>query len=167
MIALSFEIPDDLYRRAITQPLTPPPSRAVVVGRNLLAAVLAPTALVLLCLALFDAGDLAPFTMGAAIGATFVMAVWWRQHRKLVALHNSYNETGGRQKMSFSADEITVARPHVQSRIEWPFVRAIRAIDGASLIELPTARLIVPDTALTDHSPAQFRAKLEAWRATP
>lgn len=164
MITLSFEIPPALYKRAVTYPLVERPSRAKMMARNVVAAVLFPASLAMLGFSFFGSQGMAPFLLGAGIGACFVLAVWWRQHFTLVRLHKTYNDTGGQQEMALGPDGITAARPFIQSRIDWPFVRAIRGIDGATLIELPTARLIVPDAALSEVSPAQFRDQLETWR---
>ena len=92
-----------------------------------------------------------------------MLAVWWRQHRTLVKLHGTYNDTGGRHRMQIDADRIIASRPYIQSRIEWPFVRQVRQIEGAVLIELPTARLIIPTAALGESGDA-FAAQLNAWR---
>jgi hypothetical protein len=167
MIALEFDIEPGLYRRAITYPIPgqEPPSQTVVMLRNLGAAILFPLSLTLLTLAFFDWDRLTAVFMGGAVGAGLVLAVWWRQHKRLVAHHDRYNRTAGTQSMRFDEKGIVAAREGIESHIGWSFVSGIRAIPDATLIEVQTARLIVPDTAL-EGSADSFRAQLEAWRGT-
>ncbi|MEL7166407.1 MAG: hypothetical protein AAGL96_13135 [Pseudomonadota bacterium] len=162
---LTFEIDPALHRRAVTTPIDGAPSPRRVMVQNLLAAVLFPLSIVAVNTAFFANDSLIAMCVAAALGAGLVLVVWWRQHRKLVAVHSQYNETGGAQSIQIGPDGIRAARPHIRSEIDWPFVRAIRQVDGAVLIELPTARLIVPDASLPDGATAQkFAADLDAWR---
>lgn len=163
---LAFQIDPELYRRAATQPIDGAPSQRAVIWRNLLACLLFPASVFAFNRALFAPDSLIPMLFSAALGAGLVLLVWWRQHLKLVKLHARYNDTGGEQKMTLSDSGIVVSRPNIESRVAWPFVRALRSIEGATLIELPTARLIVPDAALPEGvTQAEFLANLEAWRA--
>lgn len=160
---LEFDIAPELYARAVTRPIDGRPSGRVVIVRNVAAVLLGSLSVTFFTLAFFDLSYLAAVLMGAVLGAALVLAVWWRQHRMLVKLHGTYNDTGGRHRMQIDAERIIASRPYIQSRIEWPFVRKIRQIDGAVLIELPTARLIIPTTALGESGDA-FAARLDAWR---
>ena len=162
---LAFEITPELYRRAVTQPLVQAPSGRRLFWGNMLALFLATFALTLLGLSLFDSDALPQLIFGGCVGAALVAAAWWKQHRTLVRLHSNYNATGGPHRMQIDASRIVASRPHVESRIDWPFVRAIRQIDGAVLIELPTARLVVPVAALPEGQSADaFAGQLETWR---
>jgi hypothetical protein len=164
---LSFEIAPELYRRAVTTPMEGVPSKNRVALRNLAAAVLFPTSIFMFNRALFSPESLVPMLFAAALGGGLVLAVWWRQHRKLVGVHGRYNETGGAQAMKLAPEGIVAARPNIESHVGWAFVREIRRIEGATLIELPTARLIVPDAALPEGvTPEAFAADLEEWRVT-
>ncbi len=160
---LEFDIAPELYARAVTQPIDGRPTGRAVIARNVAAALLGSLSVTLFTLAVFDLSQLPAVLMGAVLGATLVLAVWWRQHRTLVKLHGTYNDTGGRHRMQIDADRIIASRPYIQSRIEWPFVRQVRQIEGAVLIELPTARLIIPTAALGESGDA-FAAQLNAWR---
>ena len=163
---LTFEIEPDVYRRAVTTPLDGPmPTRKKALG-NFAAMVLFPLSVLAFNRALFAPESLVAMCFAAALGAGLVLAVWWRQHLKLVGVHQNYNDTGGTMSMQIGPDMIVAARPQITSQITWSFVRDLRGIDGATLIELPTARLIVPDAALPEGvTQAGFIAQLEAWRA--
>ena len=68
--------------------------------------------------------------------------------------------------MRIEAKGIEASRPFIRTWIDWPFVKQIRPIEGATLIELPTARLIAPDDALSEGTdPAAFQTQLEDWRS--
>jgi hypothetical protein len=164
--SLTFEISPDLFQRAVTTPITGVPSKNRVVVQNIAAATLFPASIFAFNRAFFDPKSLTAMLFSAALGAALVLAVWWRQHRKLVGIHGRYNETGGTQSMQIGADNIIAQRPNIKSEINWAFVTTIRQIEGATLIELATARLIIPDEALpkgTDK--AGFVAQLERWKA--
>ncbi|MEM8693481.1 MAG: hypothetical protein AAGG57_16550 [Pseudomonadota bacterium] len=165
---LDFDIDPKLYRRAITMPIDPGtrPSRRMTIIRNVATAILFPLSLAALAMAFFDFTALLPMLIGGLWGSGVVLAVWWRQHQVQVRLHNTYNETGGRQTMRIEAKGIEASRPFIRTWIDWPFVKQIRPIEGATLIELPTARLIVPDDALSEGTdPAAFQTQLEDWRS--
>lgn len=164
---LEFDIPPDLYKRAITKPIPgrEPPQGARLAFRVALTITLMTGSIVCFCLAFFDWGALAPMGFGFALGAAIVLGVWWRQHRSLVGVHMDVNKRVDRHRYSIDAGGIIAARDHIRSEIAWPFVNAIQGIDGATLIEVQTARLIVPDAAV-DIAPNAFRAQLtEWWRA--
>jgi hypothetical protein len=162
---LTFEITPELYRRAITTPFGKIPSKNRVMVQNLAAAVLFPFSIFAFNRAFFAPDSLIAMLFAAILGAGLVFAVWWRQHRKLVGVYSQYNDTGGTQSMHIGAAGISAQRPHIKSIIDWPFVNQVRSISGATLIELPAARLIVPDTALPEGvEPARFAAQLEEWR---
>lgn len=162
---LQFEIPPDLYKRAITHPIPgrEQPKGAKAAPRIILSIALAFGAIICFCLAFFDLDALAPMGFGFALGAAIVLGVWWRQHRGLVGVHMDVNARSDRHRYEIDASGIIASRDHIRSEIGWPFVNAIRGIDGATLIEVQTARLIVPDAAL-DGSAEDFRTQLEAWR---
>ena len=163
---LTFEISPELYKRAVTQPIEGAPSRRNLGLRNGAALSLASFSVALLTLTFGEVEHLFAMIIGAALGAALVLAVWWKQHRTLVRLHGIYNETGGLNEMSLGPDLIIAKRPNIESRIAWPFVRAVRQIEGATLIELPTARLIIPDTALPERvTQDAFAKQLDTWRA--
>ena len=163
---LTFEIAPDLYRRAVTTPIDGPMSvRRKTLG-NFAAMVLFPLSIFAFNRALFAPESLLAMCFAAVWGAGLVLAVWWRQHLRLVGTHQAYNETGGNMTMQIGPEGVVAARPQITSQVTWDFVRALRGIDGATLIELPTARLIVPDAALpAGVDQAAFIAQLEAWRA--
>ncbi len=163
--SLSFDIDPALYARAVTTPIDGTPRTGPRVAlRNMAAAVLFPASLVCLALAFFNRDAILPVLVGGLWGAALVLGAWWWRHRTLLRHHSQYNDTGGRQTLEINADAITAGRPHITSQIGWPFVRAIRQIDGATLIELPTARLIVPDAALPSGTAAEaFAADLTRW----
>ncbi|WP_124110499.1 hypothetical protein [Palleronia sp. THAF1] len=158
-----FEIEPALYRRAITTPIDPP--RKNEDGfRALAATVGAVLAIVCTDLALFGGGSLVPLSAGACLGAILVLLVWWRQHRHQVSMHAAYNQTGGEMALRFDPKRIVASRPGIESHVEWRFVRAVRHIDGAILIELPTARLILPETALpTEMNASDLLRTLSEW----
>lgn len=160
---LEFDVAPALYKRAVTQPIGAAPTRTMVILRNLAAVFAGSLSLTLFTLAFFDISHLAAVLVGGVIGAALVLGVWWKQHRTLVRLHMAYNDTGGRHRIEIGAERIIARRPYIESRIDWPFVRAIRQVDGAVLIELPTARLIIPTAALSESSDT-FAAQLDAWR---
>lgn len=162
---LSFDIEPALYARAVTTPIDGAPRTGPRVAlRNMAAAVLFPASLVCLSLALFTRDAILPVLVGGLWGAGLVLGAWWWRHRALLRHHSQYNDTGGRQTLEISAQGIIAGRPHITSQITWAFVRAVRSIDGATLIELPTARLIVPDTALPSGiTPEAFAADLTRW----
>ena len=162
---LRFEIPAELHRRAVTQPIDGAPSRTRVMLQNLAAMLLFPASIFAFNRALFGPESLIAMLFAAVLGAGLILFVWWRQHRKLVNIHGRFNETGGTQIMHLGESGISVERPNIKSIIDWPLVVAIRSIKGATLIELPTARLIVPDAALPEAvTPAKFAAQLDDWR---
>ena len=162
---LTFEIEPELYQRAVTTPLDGPVSKNKTALKNLAAMVIFPASIFAFNRALFSPESLAAMCFAAVLGAGLVLFVWWRQHSALVKVHKAYNETGGTQKMQLGPEGIVACRPMIKSEVEWNFVRALRGIDGASLIELPTARLIVPDAALPEGvTQSAFLAQLEAWR---
>lgn len=162
---LAFDIAPDLYRRAITQPIPghEQPRGARLVVRTVLAVVLMTGSIVCFCLAFFDLSDLGPMAFGAGLGSLIILGVWWKQHRSLVGVHMNVNARATEHRYEIDATGIMATREHIRSEIGWPFVSAIRGIDGATLIEVQTARLIIPDAAL-DIAPDTFRAQLEAWR---
>lgn len=163
---LTFEIAPDLYRRAVTTPIQGGPSRGGMIARNLAAAVLFPASIFAFNRAFFAPESLTAMLFAAVLGAGMVLAVWWRQHRRLVGIHGRFNQTGGTQTMQIGADGIVAQRPHIKSIIGWPLVTAIRRIDAATLIELPTARLIVPDDALPKGTDTvAFVAQLGDWKS--
>ncbi len=162
---LTFEIAPGLYRRAATTPMLGVPSRGQVIGRNIAVALLFPAGIFAVNRAFFAPESLMAMLFAAVLGAALLLLVWWRQHWRLVGIYGQYNETAGTQILRLGAAGISAERPHIKSDISWPFVRALRQIDGATLIELPTARLIVPDDALPKGvDRAAFVAQLEAWR---
>ncbi|MEO0891530.1 MAG: hypothetical protein AAFY35_02960 [Pseudomonadota bacterium] len=162
---LDFDIPPDLYKRAITQPIPgrEHPTGARLALRTGLAVALMTGAIICFCLALFDLDALAPMAFGAGLGSVIILGVWWKQHRSLVGVHMGVNDKASRHRYEIDSTGIIAAREHIRSEIAWPFVNAIRGTEGATLIEVQTARLIVPDAAL-DVAPDEFRAQLEAWR---
>ncbi|MGC1494809.1 MAG: YcxB family protein [Sulfitobacter sp.] len=163
---LTFEIAPDLYRRAVTTPITGAPSKNRVMVQNIAAALLFPASVSAFNRALFDPDSLIAMLFAAVLGAGLVLAVWWHQHRRLVGIHGRFNETGGTQTIQIDADGIIAQRPNIKSEMSWPFVKTIRQIEAATLIELPTARLIVPDDALPDGTDkAAFLAQLMEWKA--
>lgn len=164
MISLSFEIDPELYKRAMTHPMLGQerPSKLASELRNVAAAVLFPFSLFCLSMAFFDKWAILPMSVGAVVTGMLVLGVWWRQHKKLLRVHMRYNETGGQQTMTLDVHGIKVEKPHIQSNIEWPFVTSIRAISGATLIDVQTARLIVPDVVLGT-TPDTFRAQVNTW----
>ncbi len=163
---LTFEIAPDLYRRAVTTPIFGAPSKNRVMAQNIAAAVLFPASIFAFNRALFTPESLISMLFASVLGAGLVLAVWWRQHRKLVTIHGRFNETGGTQSIQIGADGIIAQRPNIKSEVAWSFVTTIRQIEGATLIELPTARLIVPDDALpTGTEKVAFAAQLNEWRA--
>lgn len=163
---LEFDIAPELYRRAVTQPIDGAPSQRRVMIGNLAAAALFPASIFAFNRALFSPESLVPMLFAAAVGAGLVLAVWWRRHRALVEIHSRFNDSGGRQCFGLSAEGVVVSRPLIESRMDWAFVRRIWSIEGATLIEPPTARLIVPDVALPEGvSQSDFIAQLGAWRA--
>ncbi|MEL7254685.1 MAG: hypothetical protein AAGL23_10965 [Pseudomonadota bacterium] len=161
---LEFSIPPDLYKRAITQPIPgrEPPTGARMFLRVALTIAFATGSIVCFSLAFFDWDALAPMGFGFALGAAIVLGVWWRQHRSLVGVHMNVNARAERHHYVIDAGGVTATREHVRSEIGWPFVTAIRSTEGATLIEVQTARLIIPDAAL-DIAPDAFRARLESW----
>ncbi|MBU2981871.1 hypothetical protein KO498_08590 [Lentibacter algarum] len=162
---LRFEIDPELYQRAVTTPLDGPVSKDRRALYNIAAMVLFPASIFCFNRALFAPDALVAMCFAAVFGAGMVLVVWWRQHGRLVKHHKAYNETGGTQEMTVGPDGIKASRPMIRSEIDWGFVRAVRGIDGASLIELPTARLIVPDAALPEGvTQASFVEQLESWR---
>ncbi|MEO0750252.1 MAG: hypothetical protein AAFY25_00460 [Pseudomonadota bacterium] len=163
---LTFDIPPELYRRAITQPIPgrEPPKGARLVLRTGLAIVAMTGAIICFCLTFFDLSDLGPMGFGAGLGSLIILGVWWKQHRSLVGVHMDVNERATRHHYVIDANGIRAAREHIRSEIAWPFVNAVRGIEGATLIEVQTARLIIPDSAI-DLSPDAFRAQLDTWRA--
>lgn len=162
---LDFDIPPDLYKRAITQPIPgrEQPTGARLLMRTALAVALMTGSILCFCLAFFDFDALGPMAFGAGLGSLIILGVWWKQHRSLVGVHMGVNDKASRHHYNIDATGIIAAREHIRSEIAWPFVNAIRGIDGATLIEVQTARLIIPDAAL-DAAPDAFRAQLEAWR---
>jgi len=163
---LTFEIAPDLYRRAVTTPITGAPSKNRAMFQNIAAAILFPASIFAFNRALFDPASLLAMLFAAVLGAGMVLAVWWRQHSRLVSIHGRYNDRGGTLQLQISATGICAQRPNIKSYVDWPFVTAIRQIDGATLIELPTARLIVPHIALPQTcEPSDFATQLENWRA--
>lgn len=162
---MEFQIAPDLYQRAVTQPINGMDvSGTMRTLRNVAAATLFPLSLFAFNMAFFTLQTLPVMLTGGFIGAVLVLAAWWRRHMKLVGIHKTYNDAGGVQRFHIDAEKIDVSRPHIRSSVDWPFVTGIRGIDGASLIELPTARLIVPDVALPEGTtPDAFRADLKTW----
>jgi len=167
ILDLSFDIEPELYRRALSQPIAAVrPKRFPVWLRNAIGAAGFVLSLYAFNMAFFSAETLPVMLAGGGIGAGIVLAIWWRQHRALVGLHGTYNETSGPQTMHIDQYGIIAARPNIESQIKWPFVSDVRCIDGATLIELPTARLIVPDAALPDDiTQGEFAAQLQQWKA--
>ena len=163
---LTFEVAPELYRRAVTTSVGGVPSARRKALGNIAAMVLFPASIFAFNRALFEPSSLVAMCFAAVLGAGLVFVVWWRQHQKLVSLHQRYNETGGVQSTQLNAKGIVAARPLITSHINWGFVRELHSIDGATLIELPTARLIVPDTALPEGvDQVSFITQLEQWRA--
>ena len=165
ILDLSFDIEPELYRRALTQPIgAVRPKRFPMWLRNAVGAVGFVFSLFAFNMAFFSAETLPVMLAGGGLGAGIVMAIWLRQHRALVGIHGTYNETSGQQTMHIDQYGIIAARANIESQIKWPLVNDIQTIEGATLIELPTARLIVPDDALPDDtSQAQFAATLREW----
>lgn len=161
---LQFDIPAELYRKAITQPLPgrEQPKGARLALRVMLTIVLMTGSIICFCLAFFSMEALAPMGFGFALGAAIVLGLWWRQHRSLVGVHMDVNARAERHHYVINAEGITAAREHIRSEIGWPFVNTIWSVDGATLIEVQTARLIIPDAAL-DVTPDAFREQLETW----
>lgn len=162
---LEFDIPPELYKRAITQPIPgrEKPKGAKAALRIGLTILLMIGSIICFCIAFFDLDALGPMGFGFALGAALILGVWWRQHRSLVGMHMDVNARAERHHYEIDATGIIAAREHIRSEISWPFVNAIRGIEGATLVEVQTARLIVPDAALNG-SAEDFRAQLEAWR---
>lgn len=157
---LRYTIDPELHRRAVTHPIVPRNPRAAAL-RNIAAAVCVPLSIYAFERALFDGTGLLPMAFGFVLGAVLVLAVWWRQHRAMVRLHARYNEEGGEMWLQAGPEGLVTGRPGIESHLAWRFVRAVREIDGAVLIELPAARLIVPAAALDDA--ARFAADLRGW----
>ena len=162
---LDFVIPPELYKRAITQPI---PGRERPDGmwmtlRTGFAIAAMSGAILCFCLAFFDLSALAPMGFGFVLGAVIILGIWWKQHRGLVGVHMDVNAKAEQHHYEIDASGIIAARDHIRSEIGWPFVTAIRSVEGATLIEVQTARLIVPDAALNVSAEA-FRADLETWR---
>lgn len=164
---LDFAIKPDLYRHAITQPIPghEQPKGGRLALRTGLAIVAMTGSITFFCLAFFDINALVPMTFGFFLGAAIVLGIWWRQHRRLVRVHMTVNTKTEKHHYVIDAKGIIAQRAYIRSEIEWPFVTCIRHIEGATLIDVQTARLIVPDTAL-NVSPEEFQKQMEIWRTT-
>jgi hypothetical protein len=162
---LDFDIPADVYKKAITRPLAArkQPQGVLLAMRIVLAIALMSLSIICFSYAFFDIDGLAPMCFGFTLGSGVTLAAWWKQHRTLVTYHLNTNANAGRHHYEIDATGIVAARDHIKSEIGWPFVNAINSVEEATLIEVQTARLIVPDLAL-DVSPDVFRAQLETWR---
>ena len=77
-----------------------------------------------------------------------------------------YNAEAGEQQMVLSADGIVAERPGIKSEIKWDMVQTIWSIEGATLIDLHTARLSVPHAALPENTtPNDFEMQLHEWKS--
>ncbi|WP_425073188.1 hypothetical protein [Sagittula sp. S175] len=159
---LTFDIPEAVYARAITQPLVPR-RRGVTIARNLAAAVLAPLALYRLNKALFGDAGLIPLLVGFMLGATLTLLVWKKQ--QLVHVGHELERNSADPQVSFAAgpEGIVSSRGVLSSQIGWPAVTEIRQTPEAVLVCIGTSRLVVPITALEDVG--TFVRDLENWRA--
>ncbi|WP_420337185.1 hypothetical protein [Roseibium sp.] len=164
-IDITYDIDPELYRRAVTQPIKAR-NRTVTVARNLLATACACGMLVALNFLLFDGVSIVPLSVGFTLGAGIVFVTWWKQHRALVKTHEQHNESGGTLRFTADSTGIVDERPGIESRIAWFLVRDVRRIEGAVLIELPTARVILPEAALKDRDSTDLVTQLNAWRGS-
>lgn len=164
---LKFDIDPDLYKRAVTQPITAQRRKAMKWKevRNFFAVLGLGACSFLAGQAVFPYSHPVAVSAGAVFGAALVLLIWWRQHHAMVGLHSKYNETAGQQHVILSADKVIAMRPGIRSEMNWSFVQSVWAIDGATLIDLGTARLIVPDAALPSNvTQSQFKARLQSWK---
>ncbi|MGB1234766.1 MAG: hypothetical protein ACPG5U_03430 [Planktomarina sp.] len=167
---LKFDIPDDLYKRAVTQPITPARRKAAKWKeiRNFFAVIAFFVAGYFFGTAFFPNSHPLAVPFGSVFGAALVLIIWWRQHFAMVRLHRTYNDSAGLNHIILSAEKVIAMRPSIRTEMEWSFVKTVWAIDGATLIDLGTARLIVPDTALpSEVLQPEFLAQLQAWKDVP
>jgi len=161
----TFEIAPDPCCRVVTVPIDGALSKRQVAAQNIAAATLFPLSIFAIDPAFFAPFSLVLMCFVAVLGAGPVLAVCWRRPRMLVRLHGRFNGTAGVQAMQFGADGIVAVRPLTKSHIGGLLVRVLRGSFGAILIELPTARLIVPDHGLPPAiAKAAFNAQLNKWR---
>ena len=165
VITMKFELPTELHARAITHPSVGFPSRRYLFLRNALATILFILTLYAAALGVWGNWAVAPTIGGGVIGAALMLAVVLKTRRRELGRHHQYNSSGGQLRLIFEPNGLTAERQHIKSQIAWPFVTGIISIDGATLIELPTARLTAPDFALPAGMSADaFRSQLEVWR---
>lgn len=162
-IDITYSIDPKLYRRATTQPIRAR-NRTLAIVRNLVATACTLGMLAALNIAIFEGKAIVPLCVGFVLGAIVVVAVWWRQHRTLVKVHERYNDSGGILRFAADSEGIVVCRPGIESRVSWSLVRDVHLIEGAILIELPTARVILPEIALEGIDKAQLVSQLNSWR---
>lgn len=168
-IELEFTVETALYKRGMTRPLAVLASRWDAgfwpILRGVLIGVCVGLGIALLNYLLFPRTSAFPMLIGFFIGAATAYAAARLPHARLMKRHLRYNALAGQQKVRFSPKGVEIARKHTQSQVEWPVITGIHAIPGATLVDIETNRLILPDDALPGGmTPAAFADQLRQWQ---
>ena len=168
-IELSWEPAPELLPRAMLgfwRDIVPPPNFVAQVIRW--AVVWFLVGGVALLLSAF--GQPPAFALAGVAGAAVVMlgfAVLSRvRMRRFHEALGAHWQEAGRTKAWFDATGVRVMDGVGETRLDWRGVDGIAAIRGGTLLRAGISLVVVPDGALPDGlAPAEFRARLEGWRA--